>query len=224
MLKQAAVYTPATGPNIKRNPQPAFDVATNHGHRHLHTHRGDKAIHDHRQAKRSVGQMVSATIDGQLASWINNYQGPVPTSSGPTVQADPLPFSPLETPAANLKPVSTAGTSKIAMGDGIWSRQAYYNADAGTLEGITFLNHFGGTDGIPGTVDGGPAFGDSLSYAANDGKSGAHTPQILSNAMVEDNIEVVIMSNKSCSDGGCGYTRPGGVNYRTYLPSPFRRA
>lgn len=164
--------------------------------------------------------MVSATIDGQVASWINSYQGPVPTSSVPPVQADALPFFPPESPAANMKPVSTAGTLKTAM-DGAWSRQAYYNANAGTVEGITFLNHFGGTDGIPGTVDGGPAFGDSLSYAANDGKSGAGRPQILSNAMVEDNVEIVIMSNKSCSDGGCGYTRPGGVNYRTQPSSSF---
>lgn len=32
--------------------------------------------------------------------------------------------------------------------------------------------------------------------------------------MIEDDVEVILMSDKSCSDGGCGYTRPGGVAYR----------
>ncbi len=30
-------------------------------------------------------------------------------------------------------------------------------------------------------------------------------------------MEVIIMSNRSCDDGGCGYARPGGVNYRESL-------
>lgn len=37
--------------------------------------------------------------------------------------------------------------------------------------------------------------------------------------MLQDDVEVIILSDKSCDDGGCGYTRPGGVAYRT--PSPF---
>lgn len=32
--------------------------------------------------------------------------------------------------------------------------------------------------------------------------------------MIPDGTEVVIMSDKSCNDGGCGYTRPNGVAYR----------
>ena len=32
--------------------------------------------------------------------------------------------------------------------------------------------------------------------------------------MIEDDVEVIIMSDKSCDDGSCGYTRPGGVAYR----------
>lgn len=32
-----------------------------------------------------------------------------------------------------------------------------YNAEGGTAQGLTFLNHFGGVNGIPGTANGGPA-------------------------------------------------------------------
>ena len=32
--------------------------------------------------------------------------------------------------------------------------------------------------------------------------------------MIEDDIEVIIMSDHSCDDGSCGYTRPEGVAYR----------
>ena len=40
---------------------------------------------------------------------------------------------------------------------GSWTRQAYYNAAGGVSHGFTFLNHFGGSSGIPGTADGGDA-------------------------------------------------------------------
>lgn len=32
--------------------------------------------------------------------------------------------------------------------------------------------------------------------------------------MIDDNVEFIIMSDRRCDDGGCGYTRPGGVAYR----------
>jgi len=35
--------------------------------------------------------------------------------------------------------------------------------------------------------------------------------------MLDDDVEVIILSDKNCDDGGCGYTRPGGVTYR--MPS-----
>lgn len=58
------------------------------------------------------------------------------------------------------------------------------------------------------------SFGASLSYASCDGQSGASSPQILSDTMIPDGTEIVIMSDKSCNDGGCGYTRPNSVSYR----------
>lgn len=53
-----------------------------------------------------------------------------------------------------------APSGAIASSDangGYWARQAYYNAADGTSQGITFLNHFGGANGVPGTSAGGAA-------------------------------------------------------------------
>lgn len=36
-----------------------------------------------------------------------------------------------------------------------WTRYAYYDAASGHANGFTFLNHCGGTEGMPGTSDGG---------------------------------------------------------------------
>lgn len=36
-----------------------------------------------------------------------------------------------------------------------WDRHAYYDAASGHAHGFTFLNHYGGTEGMPGTSDGG---------------------------------------------------------------------
>ena len=63
-------------------------------------------------------------------------------------------------------------------------------------------------------------FGASLSYASRDGSFGVETPQVLDNAMLKDNEELVILSDRSCNDGKCGYTRPGGLAYRKFTSLP----
>ncbi|KAL8652865.1 MAG: hypothetical protein Q9210_002446 [Variospora velana] len=107
--------------------------------------------------------------------------------------AAPSPVNPLP-PAGGI---SDSGSS--------WSRQAYYNADTGSSDGFTFLNHFGGSQGKPGTADGGPAFGASLSYASSDGKSAAASPQMLHNQLIEDDVEVIVMSDRKCSGDSYGF-------------------
>ncbi|KAL2041325.1 hypothetical protein N7G274_005707 [Stereocaulon virgatum] len=278
-LKQVAVYTLDTSSSNKRNRRRSA-----HGHRHggghqdLHKHRDEleevqEHSHKHKKAKRSVGQMVSATIDGQVVSWTNVYAGPgvstglsapvaaqeydvndstpdattyesyeeVVTISttvtlsgamGPTraisdmriatevaLSVEPSSAVPSSVVTSSLEAptvvVSSSTTSAPAV-SASWTRQAYYNAADGTSQGITFLNHFGGENGVPGTSAGGPAFGISLSYASSDGQSGAASSQVLSDSMIEDDVEVIVLSDKSCDDGGCGYTRPGGVAYHGF--------
>ncbi|KAL8872001.1 MAG: hypothetical protein Q9174_002296 [Haloplaca sp. 1 TL-2023] len=225
-LKQLAVYYPQGSSHGKRNALGKSN-SHRHGHRHFHEKR-DSPI-----AERAVGDMVVATIDGQVVSWINQYAGP---GAEPNTAAAPPPpvqttlstsvGSPKQPPSTSVpEPPADAGSQKKESdsdhgdahgGSGSWSRKAYYNADTGSSDGFTFLNHFGGSQGMPGTTDGGAAFGASLSYASSDGKSAASSPQTLANKMIEDNVEVIVMSDKSCDDGGCGYTRPGGVAYHGF--------
>ncbi|KAL8933434.1 MAG: hypothetical protein Q9211_005786 [Gyalolechia sp. 1 TL-2023] len=188
--------------------------------------------------------MVTATIDGQEVHWINQYAGSAASSSTAAGQpasliASACPYCAVQTTISTYVgaaiqsstssiPASSATASASADsanplpvsgpngGRGSWSRHAYYNAEAGDSYGFTFLNHFGGTLGKPGTADGGPAFGASLSYASPDGKSAAASPQTLQNQMIEDDVEVIVMSNRSCEGDSCGYTRPGGVAYHGF--------
>ncbi|KAL8794335.1 MAG: hypothetical protein Q9195_003162 [Heterodermia aff. obscurata] len=106
-------------------------------------------------------------------------------------------------------PSARTTSSGTSVPSGSWRRQAYYNAAQEKAEGLVFLNHFGTAHDLPG-------FGASLSYASHDGSYGVETPQVLGNAMIRDNNEIVILSNVSCDDGKCGYTRPGGLAYHGF--------
>lgn len=165
--------------------------------------------HKHKKAKRFVSQMISATIDGQVVSWMNVYAGPggstglpVPvaaqeydvnestpdarvydsyvevvtvfttiklggTSGSTTATSDVVVSSlvassvvPSNAVASSVEMLTAAASSSMALApasSGSWTRQAYYNAADGTVQGFTFLNHFGGVKGVPGTSAGGPA-------------------------------------------------------------------
>ena len=167
-LKQLAVFYPGSSHN-KRNTLGKSNVHR-HGHRHFHEKR------DSPVAERAVGDMVVATIDGQVVSWINEYAGPgaerntaaaAPPAPAQTTLSTSVgsPKQPSSTsvpePAAGASSQGTKSTSdhdSAHGGSGSWSRKAYYNADTGSSDGFTFLNHFGGTQGMPGTADGGPAY------------------------------------------------------------------
>ncbi|KAL9130502.1 MAG: hypothetical protein Q9217_001322 [Psora testacea] len=203
-------------------------------HQNLHNrqHRAKRRPEGYGQ-RRALNDIVEVTMDGKLVSWTNDYAGtPVATGAALPNTADEVEGKVAPSsmslsnfasgdqvshyPAASISAFSPAETGSGGLGRDRWMRQAYYNAEDGTSEGITFLNHFGGVKGIPGTAAGGPAFGASLSYASSDGQSGAATSRVLKNAMIEDNAEVIILSAKACGDGGCGYTRPGGVAYHGF--------
>ena len=168
-----------------------------HGHRHeahsyLHAHHGQVKENDKRVIeKRSVGQLISATIDGQVVSWTNEYAGPGVSTSLPspmaispdeatasaseistretspeevvtslsTILQTMTVFPEVSTPTPTPSQTSSNSTEAVPQpaSSGAWTRQAYYDAASGTAQGLTFLNHYGGTDGIPGTASGGPA-------------------------------------------------------------------
>lgn len=203
LLKQVAVYTPdattTSGTNRKRNPHKHGDAHAQYGQ---HNIPGHQWLHGKRNAvepinepeleshlkDRALGDMVTATIDGKLASWTNEYAGPgvatMVAGAGNTndsslkekeaIHTTRSASTAMGTSNAALIVDSAGTTPSTAQGStsGNWVRQAYYNAESGTAEGITFLNHFGGADGIPGTAAGGSAF--VIHPQANQCLVGAH--------------------------------------------------
>ena len=198
LLKQVAIYNPTTNtPSSKKVKRSPHNHAFAHarygqqgfqGHYWLHRNRNELQqmnepdLESHLK-QRTLGDMVTATIDGKVVSWTNEYDGPdiatavasagdandsapekievtSKVTSDPSVIATSIPA--LVTDIASQNPlneqVAGSAVNEVAMGSGSWARQAYYNAETGAVEGITFLNHFGGVDGIPGTAAGGSAF------------------------------------------------------------------
>ncbi len=113
--------------------------------------------------------------------------------------------------SSSVTPSSSPSTS---VGAGTWARQAYYDAEAGSADGLVFLNHFGG--GGSGVFD--TTWGLSLSYANADNTGASSGPVTLADTLVGDNSEFVIMTDKACSgeNGDCGYYRPGSVAYHGF--------
>ncbi|KIY03366.1 uncharacterized protein Z520_00057 [Fonsecaea multimorphosa CBS 102226] len=200
-LKQFAFYTPGSG-NTKRSLHP-------NPHQRPYPH---KHLHKYTKNKRGVGDWVTATIDGQVVSWINSYAGPgaaaatsAPGDSGDNDQRE-------ASGSASSADSAPSPEASMNAGSGQWGRQAYYNAGQGVADGLVFLNHHGGEgSGVFDTV-----WGMSLSYASADNSAGSPSPVTLADTLVPDNSEFVIMSDQSCSDGGCGTVREGTVAYHGF--------
>lgn len=56
-------------------------------------------------------------------------------------------------------------------------------------------------------------WGNSLSYAGANAKTGSASPVTLADTLIDDNNEVIIMTDKPCN-GDCGAVRDGTVAYR----------
>ncbi|GIZ44354.1 hypothetical protein CKM354_000755400 [Cercospora kikuchii] len=229
ILKQLAVYTPSSSSSSptsysRRAVHERRHIGGAHGHGH-HAH-----LHKKRDA--ALGDVVNAIIDGKAVSWLNNYSGEPAASSGASAASPQVNNAPAAnsagtasapaTGASRAKSSSSSSSSsssdddddETSTGEG-WNRVAYYNAEKQTADGLVFLNHEGGTAGS-GIFD--YSFGNSLSYASADGCSGAGSPQILKDCTIPSKNEVVVMSDKKCSEGddGCGYYRNGTVAYHGF--------
>src|SRR4051812_16812702 len=86
VLKQFAVYKPEDTKKAKRS-----IAHRRHGHAHFHERDGEdveiqKRAEEEKQ-KRDAGKWITATINGDVVSWINGYGGqatpaPTPLSNG----------------------------------------------------------------------------------------------------------------------------------------------
>lgn len=73
--------------------------------------------------------MVVATINGKAVSWAKPGSGAAATGATPAQGTAAVP------------------TSVGAVSGGDWTRTGYYDAKTQHLDGLTFLNHMGGTSG-----------------------------------------------------------------------------
>lgn len=222
-LKEVAVYNLASD-NKKREVAPSPHVhARRHGHQHFHE-----------QRKQKRGEWITATIDGQVVSWENNYfggpatQAPVPDAPVPEAQAAPEPK--VEAPKkkkqggaqqssgksvsdsktkSKAEPKATKSKSKVAAGD--WERTAYYNSEQKVSENMVFLGNYGGEGS--GVFD--STWGNSLSYLNAKGDGGCKSPEILGDVYIPSNKEFSIFSAEKC-DESCGYSRAPDVAYKGF--------
>jgi hypothetical protein len=158
-LKQFAYYTPGSGlGDTKRDAKPTIHERR-HGHQHLHARH--KEIRDIKrraaeEQKRAVGDIVTTTINGEEVSWVNTWDGTKdvsldgnnnnPAPPAPAPAPVPVPDVPdVAAPQGEQNSGNTdGGAPPVNAGWGSWGRQAYFNAEQGIADGLTFLNHFGG--------------------------------------------------------------------------------
>lgn len=207
-IKQFAVYTPSSSSSKKAKRSAMHRHG--HAHEHLHKHKREAAA-----AKRDATEVI-ATIDGKVVSWVNDFVGSATSAvasvaAAATSVASSAKASTAASSVASSAAAASSTSSSSTSSSGSWSQAAYYDAASGTADGVTFLNHYGGTGS--GVFD--YEFGNSLSYASEDGTTGASSPQVLSNTQIGSDVEVIIMSDKEC-DGDCGYVRPGTVAYHGF--------
>ena len=168
----------------------------------------------HRQARdihnRAVGDWVTATIDGQIVSWINEYS-PVPAINSPKNKPEIIAPTHRPIPEAGSRPAAKVMDEALPRS---WGRRAFYHAGKAQAEGLVFLNHFGGTGS--GVFD--YTFGSSLSYASADGTTGCNDSELLEDITLPSGAEIVIMTDCECGEGdkSCGYHRPGTVAYHGF--------
>ncbi|KAF9869603.1 hypothetical protein CkaCkLH20_12900 [Colletotrichum karsti] len=223
-LKQVAVYN--LSPKAKRSPAVSHTHARRHGHHHMHKKHAE--AHQHAEEKRG-DVWVTATIDGIVQSWINTWNGPTPDAApvAETPVAAPV-VAPTPTPAPAVPNVldlvgslaapkassssSKASTPSTGSSGSDYSRVGYYNAEKAIADGIVFLGNYGGQGS--GKFDN--VFGNSLSYLNSDATGGSSSPQVLDPVYLPSNKEFAIYSDKQCTDGSCGYYRPGSVAYHGF--------
>jgi len=192
-LKQFAFYTPGSS-SVKRWVKPSTSER-----RHGHSHQ-----------ERALGDPVTATINGQVVTWLNDYAASAAATSAPVASTAGVPLVPA--PSSGPTAEKDSSVPIVNAGAGNWGRQAYYDAESATADGLVFLNNMGGQgSGVFDNIR-----GNSLSYAAANTKSGSASPQVLADVLLEDGLEVSIYADKACEGDSCGATRPGSVAYHGF--------
>ncbi|TGO65514.1 hypothetical protein BCON_0002g00990 [Botryotinia convoluta] len=160
-------------------------------------------------------QETSTSIIPSTSTALSQSQASTHASaSQPQVSTNPAASEPQAstTTSASESQVSASTTSSAtAIASGTYSRIGYYNSAEQTLDNLVFLGNYGGQGS--GVFD--EAYGASLSFVNSSGTGGASSPQILADATLPSNEEIVVMLDKECNND-CGYVRPGSVAYHGF--------
>ncbi|PQE20144.1 hypothetical protein CJF30_00001454 [Rutstroemia sp. NJR-2017a BBW] len=228
-LKQFAAYAPGNSRKVKRDGSNAHRrrhhtrVSKNSPKESGHNQRDriyatvdgqvvswddNMAISMSQSDVKPAAQVVTATIDGQIQTWLNNWFGSAPTpvlaSDSTTPASHTTVASKSNTPAISFSaPVKT--TSPESLSSGSFPRIGYYNSAQRVLDNLVFLGNHGGQGS--GVWD--ETYGNSLSYVDSTGIGGADSPQVLADATLPSDVEVMIMLAEECESGSCGYGSDG---------------
>lgn len=134
------------------------------------------------------------------------------SASQPKVSTNPSASEPQSSTSVPKSQITASTTSSAtAIASGSYSRIGYYNSAEQTLDNLVFLGNYGGQ----GSGVFNDAYGASLSFVNSSGTGGASSPQILADAILPSNEEVVVMLDEECNND-CGYVRPGSVAYHGF--------
>ena len=151
-IKQIAVYIEDTSSHNKRALR-ADAHHGHHGHQRFHQRKRESRAVVEAEVKRAVGDEVVVTMNGQVVSWKNDYNGgaqtPAPAPPGQPAAspaAAPGPAAPkvAEAPPAvnqqsNPPPAAPSDAPTAAAGNGNFVLQAYYDSKSAERKGLTFL-------------------------------------------------------------------------------------
>ncbi|CAB4255068.1 similar to Saccharomyces cerevisiae YBR162C TOS1 Covalently-bound cell wall protein of unknown function [Maudiozyma barnettii] len=198
-LKQFGVYYPSSSSSsLKKRDveEPCEEVVST---KIQHKHRRDVAVEyveitstvwvDSNGNPVTGDATASATSYTQVNTVVNQATG---TAAAATTKGT----------TATSAGASSASTSVGSVSSGDWVRGSYFTP--GSTTNCTFMNHMGGSAGSGVWSS---CFGNSISYAAADGISGASSAYALDDITLKSGEEYMIFSGAECSGNDCGYYR-----------------
>ena len=196
-LKQFGVYYPASGNALKKRDLAEEPCAETVSAKPQHKHRRDVAV-EYVEVTSTVwvdanGNVVNGDSTATAATSYTQVNTVVASATGAATGAA------TKATAASTA-ASAASTGTVASGD--WVRSSYFTP--GSASNCTFMNHMGGSAGSGVWSS---CFGNSISYAAADGVSGAGSAYALDDITLKSGQEYMIFSGSECANGDCGYFR-----------------
>lgn len=214
-LAQFGVYYPASSVQKRENNEDDGDCTTT---KHVHHKHKRAAAVEYKYVTETVyqnadGNAVTSSVEQTTvggpggATTLETQMVATPAASNDDFDAVTTSSS-LSSSTSNAasSTSSSASSESSASVQGDWTRSSYFTP--GSADNCVFMNNMGGTSGS-GTWS--SCFGNSISFAASDGVSGASSAQALGDVTLSSNKEFMIFSGSSCdaSGGDCGYYRDG---------------